>query len=58
MTEAQRLIEECDKTLSMLRDSWMEAPADKKAKWMDRIHIMLDERNKHMQVRDAGQVKT
>ena len=52
MTEPERLIAECDKTLQLLRESWMDAKPDDKLKWMNRINILLEERHKHMVHRD------
>ena len=51
-TEYQRHIAELDKTLSMLREGWMESKPADKSKWMDRINSMLDERLRLMSLRD------
>ena len=51
-TEYQRHIAELDKTLSMLRERWMESKLADKSKWMDRINSMLDERLRLMSLRD------
>ena len=51
-SEVARLIKQCDDTLHLLRESWLDAKLDDKPKWMNRINIMLDERFRHMQTRD------
>ena len=55
-TEYQRHIAELDKTLSMLREGWMESKPADKSKWMDRINSMLDERLRLMSLRDNALV--
>jgi hypothetical protein len=55
-TEYQRHIAELDKTLSMLREGWMESKLADKSKWMDRINSMLDERLRLMSLRDNALV--
>jgi hypothetical protein len=45
-------IQKIDDTLSILRESWMDAGEDKKAKWMKMIDDQLDQRFKLMGIRD------
>lgn len=45
-------IQKIDDTLSILRESWMDASEDKKAKWMKLIDENLDKRCKLMSIRD------
>lgn len=37
-------ISQVDEKLSILRESWMEAKPENKARWMSRIDTALDER--------------
>ena len=53
-TEYARLIAELDKTLTMLRRMWLEAPRKDKAACMGRIDEALDERLRLMGFRDAA----
>ena len=46
------LIENLDKTLSMLRGLWMESRPPETAKYMDRINAALDERGRLMLLRN------
>lgn len=50
-SEYLKLIAECDKNLSLLRESWIEAPVEKKARWMGLINQALDERCRLMALR-------
>lgn len=45
-------IAEIDKTLDLLRVTWLEAKFEDKAKWMARIHSVLDARLLFMAIRD------
>ena len=53
MNTEQQAIVVLDKTLSMVREGWMEAKIADKPKWMDRINLMLEERFRLMSLRDA-----
>lgn len=55
-TRIELLIIELDKTLSMLRDGWIEAKEENKLKWMDRIDSILDKRLELMAIRDNQQL--
>lgn len=50
--EYLKLIAECDKNLSLLRESWLESPLQKKARWLGLINQALDERIRLMALRD------
>lgn len=50
---AIKAIAEIDRNLSLLRESWMDAPAAKKSSWMGMIDQALDARLEHMAARDA-----
>lgn len=52
--EYKRMIAEMDKTLSMLRESWMAAVMEEKPRWLDRLNAMLDERFRLMKLRDGA----
>jgi hypothetical protein len=55
-TAAQAAIATLDETvLSTLREGWLDATAEKKSKWMERINSALDERLRLMAVRDHQQ---
>jgi len=48
-----KLIEEVDKTLSLVRVYWLDGRDEfEKSKWMKRINELLDERLKLMKLRD------
>jgi hypothetical protein len=51
--EYQKLIDEHDKTLGMLRADWLRAEPAEKGKWIERINAALDERLRLMRLRDA-----
>ena len=53
-SEYLRLITECDKNLSLLRESWLEAKVEKKGRWLELINQSLDERLRLMALRDAA----
>lgn len=46
------LIADLDKTISMIRESWLDAKPESKPKYMDRLNSLLDERYRLMQLRD------
>lgn len=48
-----RLIADQDKSLSTLREFWMESRDGDKAKWRTRIDAALDERLRLMNIRDS-----
>ena len=50
--EYAKLIAEHDRTLSMLRNQWMEAEPKDQTKYMERINAALDERLRLMALRD------
>lgn len=51
--EYQQIIEEYDKTLSMLREEWMsEKDKSKALVWIEKINQFLDERLRLMKLRD------
>jgi hypothetical protein len=52
-SEYLKLIAECDKNLSLLRESWMESSVKKKSRWMGLINQALDERFRLMTLRDG-----
>jgi len=49
-------IAQLDETLSILRESWMDAKEEKKPEWMNKINAKLDERSRLMKLRDANAV--
>jgi len=51
--EYKKLINEHDKTLSMLRKQWMSAEGQDRNKYQQRIDEALDERLRLMKLRDA-----
>lgn len=52
-----KLIEELDKTLSLVRSYWISGRDEfEKGKWMKRINELLDERLKLMNLRDIDMV--
>lgn len=51
--EYEKLISEHDKTLSLLRQSQIDASPAMKAAWQERIDAALDERIRLMALRDA-----
>jgi hypothetical protein len=52
--EYQRLIDELDKTLAMLRGFWMAAKSPKeKAEVFKKIDAALDDRLRYMKLRDG-----
>lgn len=52
-----KLIAELDRTLSALRDFWMNAKTpEESAKWRTRINGSLDERLRLMKARDAAKL--
>lgn len=56
--EAITLIEACDAHLKLLRESWLEAPESKKARWQALMDKALDERSHLMRIRDAKPAPT
>ncbi len=53
MPDIEHHISEVDKTLSMLRQTWMEAKFDDKPKWLKRINAALETRLVFMKLRDG-----
>jgi hypothetical protein len=53
--EYAKLIEEHDKTLSLLRSQWLEADEKHKSQFMGRMNSSLDERLRLMRLRDGGE---
>lgn len=50
--EYEKLIAEHDRTLSMLRNMWMNAAPHQKSEYMERINTAIDERLRLMAKRD------
>lgn len=46
-------IKSIDEKLSMAKEGWVDAPVDKKSKWMNTIDQLLDDRLSLMEIRDV-----
>lgn len=46
-------IKSIDEKLSMAKEGWIDAPVDKKSKWMATIDQILDDRLSLMEIRDV-----
>ncbi len=46
-------IADLDKTISMIREIWLDVKPEWKDKYVDRLNKLLDERSRLMKLRDA-----